>query len=114
MVTSMDAQTWAAPQTSHYLRGDKFEKPMGKIVQARAQVKLSGYPSGNSRPTPTSRCRLMKNSLSLVFALGQISKTKMGYAFDHFEDQTGKISRGITTSSIPVMDRFRAPQREWV
>src|SRR5579864_4896953 len=37
--------------TSHYLRGDKFEKPMGTIAQARAQVKLSGYPSGNSRPT---------------------------------------------------------------
>ena len=46
VVTSMDAQTWAAPQTAHYLRGDKFEKPMGQIVQARAQVKLSGYPSG--------------------------------------------------------------------
>jgi hypothetical protein len=76
----------AAPQTAHYLRGDKFEKPMGKIVQARAQVKLSGYPSGNSRPACTLRCRLMKNSLSLVFALGQISKQKMGYAFYHFED----------------------------
>jgi len=53
----------------------------------------------------------MKSSLSLVFALGQISKPKMGYAFDHFEDRTGKISRGVTTSSIPAMDRFRAPQR---
>jgi len=42
VVTSLDAQTWAAPQRRIYLRGDKFEKPMGKIAQARAQVELSG------------------------------------------------------------------------
>ena len=56
VVTSPDAQTWAAPQASHYWRGDKFEKPMGTIARARAQVKLSGYPGGNSRQTCTQEC----------------------------------------------------------
>jgi hypothetical protein len=50
-----------------------------------------------------------------VFALGQISNPKMGYAFlTTLDSKQLKISRWITASSIPAMDRFRAPQREWV
>jgi len=80
VVISMDAQTWAAPQTAHYLRGDKFEKPMGKIVQARAQVKLCGYPrkftTGVDLEVQTN-----EKQLELGVCAGSNIETKNGLCF---------------------------------
>jgi hypothetical protein len=79
-VTSMDAQTWAAPQTAHYLRGDKFEEPMGEIAQARNE---SNYPAiqAEIHDRRASRVQLRERLLGLGVCAGSNIETKNGLCF---------------------------------
>ena len=56
----------------------------------------------------------MERLLELGVCAGSNIETKNGLCFLTTLKTKVKISRWITTSSIPAMDRFRALQREWV